>query len=150
MNYEDARRWPTIPVDQVAREEVETLYSFGHYDGVGTGLIRWQGKLWWAERFATMDDRYWIIALDGPHARRLLARGREWANLFHSGMSWMPDGQRAPEADGPYCTNLPFKYGDEDEYQHRHAFYVEWHKANKLEEPPKTAPVFGYFEDWRM
>jgi len=149
MNYEDSWAWPDIPVEPVDRDEIETLYSLGHYDGVGTGLIRWEGRIWWADRFEIRDRRYWIIEITPEHAERLLKRSREWESLFSSAMSWTPDGLRVPDFEGPYCTNLPFKGGSEEEYQRRRKFYQEWNRENSLESPPKDAKVVGYFEGWR-
>lgn len=147
MNYEDTISWPDIPVEEVDREELETIYSFGHYDGPGTGLIKWKEEYYWADRFEIGSDRYWIIKISSDHAQRLLKWGQDWAHFFSSAMSWNPNGTRKPDQPGIYCTNLPFK-GTQAEYERRRKFYQEWHQANPLETPPMDAKVVGYFRGW--
>lgn len=146
MNFEDTWAWPDIPVDEIDREEIATLYSFGHYDGPGTGLIRWKGELWYVDRFEIRDSRYWVIRLTPEQQKYALDYGRAWADHFHSGMSWNPDGSRAPEKDGKYAlrpTPNYLTYTDEG----RAAFDALYRKRPV---PDNDAEVVGYFNGWRL
>lgn len=147
MTYEDALDWPDLPIEDVDREEIETLYSFGHYDGVGIGLIKWKERYYWAERFEIGSDRYWIVEITEDHAQRLLKHGEEWAKLFSSAMSWYSDGTKKPYVPGLYCSDRPF-YGTDKEYAQRSKYYQDWHQANPLEYPSMDAKVVGYFRMW--
>lgn len=136
------------PVDEFARSEIETLYSFGHYDGVGIGLVRFRGKLCWAERWDTETHLYWLVELKEDHGERLLKRGEEWRRLFSSGMSWAPNGEKLPYVPGEHCTT---EQGlSEEERTRREAFYRQWHAEHPLEVPPLDAQVIGFFRDWAL
>jgi hypothetical protein len=149
MNYEDTHAWPGIPVDEIPREEISTLYSFGHYDGPYTGLVRWKEQFWYVSRFehreCKMDVSYWIITLTPEQQEYALAYGKAWAEHFHSGMSWNPEGSRAPERYGKYAirpTPSYLTYTDEG----RAAFDILFPKRP---EPDENAEVVGYFDGWR-
>lgn len=147
MNLEDTWSWPDIPVDEVSREELETLFSFGHYDGPATGLIKWENQYWWAERFnGRNDDKYWIIELTKEEQELMFFYGSEWARLFHSGMRWKPDGTRwNVEAEiGIYGFKDKTYTGYDQEK------YKEFNDKYKRPQPKKEAKVIGYFTGWRL
>lgn len=146
MNYKDTWTWPEIPVEEVDREDLATLYSFGHYDGPGTGLIRWEEQLWYVSRFELESSRYWIITLTPKEQEYALEYGKAWANHFHSGMSWNPNGARAPEKDGKYAirpTPGHLTYTDEGHLAFQSLF-------PKRPEPGPDAEVVGSFTGWRL
>ena len=146
MNYEDTWSWPDIPVEEVLREELETAYSFGHYDGPGTGLILWEDEHWFVRRFAVHDSRYWIIRLTPEQQEYALRYGKTWAEFFHRGMSWNPDGSKPAQKDGIYAHRpTPNHLTMTDEG--REAFDKLFPKRP---EPDSTAEVVGWFEGWRM
>ena len=139
MNYEEARGWGEPPVPQVSREELETLYSYGHYDGPYTGLIRWKGAYWFACRFSYVDYRYWIVALTSEQQEHALRYGKAWAEAFHNGMSWNPDGTPFPPVAG--------KYGLFSDYGALARGFAETY--GERPEPSPEAEVVGYFDGWR-
>jgi len=146
MNYEDTWSWPDIPVEEIDREEIATLFSFGHYDGPGTGLIRWKEQLWYVDRFELQSSRYWVIALTPEQQDYAFRYGQAWADHFSSGMSWNPNGSRAPEKEGRYAlrpTPNLLTYSDEG----RQAFDSLFPTSP---EPDKGAEVAGYFDGWRL
>jgi len=144
MNYADTWAWPDIPVDAVDREEISTLYSFGHYDGPGTGLVLWRGEHWYVARFEIGDPRYWLIRLTPEQQQYAAWYGAEWARLFHSGMSWNADGSRAPEVDGIHVVRRPGYRGMDE------AEYARFQAEHKVPSPSNDAEVVGYFYGWRL
>lgn len=145
MNYEDTQAWPNIPVEEIEREDLATLYSFGHYDGPGTGLVRWGGACWYVSRFELHDNRFWVIALTSEQQEYALRYGKAWAEHFHSGMTWSPEGSRAPRKDGQYALRTPnhLTYSEDG----RKAFASKFpHRPT----PDEDAKVVGYFNGWRL
>lgn len=144
MHYEDTWSWPDIPVDEVDREDIKTLYSFGHYDGPGTGLVYYDGEYYYVDRFRIRDDRYWIIRLTLEQQVYALEYGKTWEEYFHTGMSWQPNGDKMPQKDGIYAHRPSPRYLTmTDEGKERFAVLFP-----KRPEPDKDAEVVGYFEVW--
>lgn len=100
MNYRESKSWPESPVPYVDREDLATVYSFGNYDGVGIGLIKWQDCYWFAERWKVDSYSYWIIRLTQEQQDYACWYGKEWARLFHTGMSYNPNGSSVPRKNG--------------------------------------------------
>jgi len=146
MNYKDTWSWPNIPVDEVDREDIETCYSFGHYDGPGTGLILWEDQHWYVTRFEYDDARYWIIQLTPEEQEYALQYGKTWADFFHQGMRWNPDGSHRKQKDGLYAhrpTPNHLTMTDEGRARFKELF-------PKRPEPSQTAEVVGWFKGWRI
>ena len=146
MNYEDTWSWPDIPVDEIDREEIETIYSFGHYDGPGTGLIYYNSEHYYVNRFEIRDDRYWIIRLTSEQQQYALDYGATWAMYFHTGMSWQPNGDKMPQNDGIYAHRPTPHYltmTDEGKKCFNELF-------PKRPEPDSEAKVVGYFTGWKI
>lgn len=145
MNYEDTWSWPDIPVDEIDREEISTIYSFGHYDGPASGLILWDDQYWFVDKFEYLGDRcFWIITLTPEQQKYALEYGKTWAHYFHSGMSWTPDGNRVPERDGIYSFREPGYLGVTEEGR------KEFKKLYpKRPTPDADAKIVGYFVGWR-
>jgi hypothetical protein len=137
MQYDDINDWP--PYEDIPRRNIETVYSFGHYDGPATGLIKWRGMYWYAHRFETFDNRYWIIELTSEQRKYAKWYGQEWAYLFNSGMSWTPNGDHVPRKAGIYEPNLD---------EHRDV-YKRWNREHESPKPDPEAEVVGYFIGWR-
>ena len=147
MIFEDTYDWPPDPpVGEIDRRELSTLFSFGHYDGVGTGLVRWKDQLWYASRFEIHESRYWLVELTAEQQAYALRYGETWAEFFHSGMSWTPEGSSAPKTEGRYAIrphpNL-LTYTDEGREAFKKIFPVR-------PEPSEDARVVGYFNGWRI
>lgn len=135
---------PEPPVPYVPREQISTLYSFGHYDGPATGLIQWNGAFWYVERFEPRDDRFWIVQLTPAQQAAFYEYGKAWAAEFHSGMSWNPDGSRAPEHHGPGVIR------DRNITSLRPGAHAAFRaKYPDVPRPDDDAPVVGYFVGWR-
>jgi len=149
MNYEDTWSWPDIPVEPIDREEIATVYSFGHYDGPGTGLILWKGEYWYVTRFEgnPRDGRYWVIQLTPEQQQYAVKYGKTWREFFHPGMSWHADGSsRRGEPDGIYAIRPTPNYltmTDEGREKFKELF-------PSRPEPDEDAKVVGYFDGWRM
>lgn len=143
MNYREALRWPPQPpVPYIDRDDLETVYSFGHYDGVGSGLIQWLDCYWFVERWSISSDSYWIVRLTPEQQAYACWYGEEWARLFHSGMSWTPDGNRVPQKDGIHAIRTGNLLTLEE------PAYGEFHKKYLRPKPDDNAEVIGYFDHW--
>lgn len=146
MNYEDTWSWPDIPVEEIDREEIETVFSFGHYDGPGSGLIKWDTEYYYFSRFEIRDDRYWIIELTEAEQKYAYWFGMEWARLFHNGCSYTPDGKKIlPSKEGIF--GFQNQYGSIELNQEE---YSNFSKNHKHPEPNKNAKVVDYFTGWYL
>jgi hypothetical protein len=149
MNYEDIFDEPCSgsepSIKLVPREDIETMYSFGHYDGPASGLAKWENEFWYIRRFGHDDYRYWLIKLTKEEQEYAAWYGAEWKRLFSSAMSWNPDGTKAPEELGVFSISKHegrmITY-DSSEYQN-------FSTAYKKPEPHIHAEVCGYFTSWK-
>ena len=144
MNYKDIWHWPEIPVDMIPREDIQTLYSFGHYDGPGTGLISWNNKIYYASRFYVYDSKYWIIELDEEEAIYAKWFGEEWSRLFHNNMTWNSDGTHKEFVPGIFSIVEGNRFG----YDHEKHF--EFMQKYEVPSPKPEAKVVGWFDGWEL
>ncbi len=147
MRYKD-----TWDIDEVSRKDIETLYSIGHSDGVGTGLVRYEGRILFAERVCNLFDGvpnhkgyYWLIGLTQEQQDYAIKYCEAWAQHFHSGMTWNPDGTRPPETIG----NYGYKSGGNTRIQ-PHGHEVFRSRYPSVPAPLEDAEVVGYFRGWRL
>lgn len=127
MNYKDIKDWPIVPVEEIERDDIETLYSFGSYDGPYTGLIKWNGKFYWASRFSIDDYRYWVIELDQDHGQRLFEDSRN-----SDAIAYKRNGK-------PAFTGTPLEHKKLESFK----------KTSSFEKPADDAKVVGYFLWWQ-
>jgi hypothetical protein len=142
FTYRQARSWPRIPVPEVEREEIETMYSLTHWDGPWSGLVRWRERVYFVEAFEQGGDRnFWLVELPEEEAAALVRRAELWAERFSSSMTWNANGTRVPFRDG----NARQVWGDHPDHWHR--FFEK--EAGPLS-IPEEAPVIGYFREWSL
>ena len=146
LTYAKTRDWPEIPVPVIPRHEVETVYSFGHYDGPRSGLVKWRDAYWYVKDFSVSDygERYyWIITLTPKEQEYALRYGAAWAEFFSSSMSWRPDGHRMPLVHGKYAEVI----GKVEKHtkEGRDLFNNEFPARPA---PSEDADVVGYIESW--
>lgn len=145
MIYKDTWNWPEIPVECADREDIETIYSFGHYDGPKTGLVSWKSKFYYVDRFGgdNSDNNYWLIELSDLEAEYCKLYGSEWARLFGSQMSWNPDGESGPFISGIHTITQTSYIGYDQ------AKYNEFRTTHPVPKPSENAKVAAYFIGWR-
>ena len=147
MHYQDIWSWPEIPVEEIDRDEIEILYSFGHYDGPGTGLIKWKQEYYYVDRLKINDDRFWVIRLSEEQQEYALKYGEAWAEYFHTGMKWTPSGHRVEFKLG--------KYGFQNESKNYTGIHPAASQMFRSEYPSRPAPakdaeVVGFFVGWQI
>lgn len=129
-----------LPGPCIPREDIETLYSLGHYDGPGSGLVRWKGDIYLADcfdMFAHQGRAFYLFKLPQERIEALLTWCRGYManrSIEHGGIAYDPDGKR--------LQILP---------QVNRAAADAWRAANPCpdREPPDGAPTLGYFVHWR-
>lgn len=147
--YKSTRSWPEAPVPLVLREEVATLYSFGHDDGPRTGLVRWKEELYYASDFCLSEDGlrcYWLVRLTSEQQAYALSYGETWRAFFTGAMSWTPDGERVETEPGPYAVEeLRGCFSHTQEGRDKFSALFP-----KRPEPDESAEVCGYFMGWTL
>lgn len=136
--------------EEIPREEIETVYVLGSYDGPGSGLVRYQPpgettKRWFLAEcleMNTTDTRvYWVIEWPDDKVQAAIQH-IEAHHLAFGGSKCTWDGKRA----GPHRVGSLGAYSSPG-YNQRSD---EWHKAHR---PPGRSPsdeavVLGYFYGW--
>lgn len=142
MTYEETFAWPCLPVKQVDREEVATLYSFGHHDGPATGLIWWNGEYWYVDRFEFEGQCFWIVRLTEEQQKYALWYGTECGRQYSTSCTYNANGERVHRVLGPHAIQ-------NGNVTRMDSTYDEFIKTNKTPCPSLDAEVVGYFKGWR-
>lgn len=147
MRFYQTYTWGNPAVPEIPRSEIETCYSFTHYDGPATGLVYWKGHYALAVRFE-MDQRFWLVKLTPEQQVYALEYGKTWAEYFHNGCVYKPDGERV---NGNNRSTL-------GKYEHFDGTCM-WHDAEgeklfqqqfpTIPTADREAEVLGYFWNWR-
>lgn len=136
------RNWPELGLEEIDRDELDTIYSFENHDGPACGLIRWKGQHWYFDRSPDTHDFYFVVELTPDEQEYALHYGAEWARLFHNGMSWNPDGSQPEQVLGVYGRREKNLTTMDDEA------YKKFHQDNKRPEPGLDARVVACFYGW--
>lgn len=148
FSYNLGLHWPEISVPLVPREEIATLYSFGHYDGPKTGLVRWKDELYYVFDFciAEHDDRhYWLVRLTSAQQEYAVRYGATWQAFFTSAMAWTPEGVRQETPLGLYAV---LKDKHIEHTAEGRARFEELFRERP--EPEADAEICGYFIGWTL
>lgn len=141
FTYQEARNFPQIPVPEIERSEIETLYSFSHYDGPCTGLVRWKNRVYFVDNssFSSSQDRmYWLVDLSDEQANNLLNLAEMYVRYFGNSMLWNPDGTRNTMRQCPAMSP-----------EERKSFILLIDSHRHLLDLPKDSKVLGYFLGWQ-
>lgn len=117
-----------LPGPCIPREDIETLYSLGHYDGPGSGLVRWKGDIYLAhcfDMFASQGRAFYLFKLPPERIEAILT----WCKTSVGSVAWSPDGKRLDRSFSERVARKDFSPPDR--------------------EPPEGAPTLGYFIHWR-
>lgn len=130
----------------IPREEIVTVWSLGHYDGPGSGLVMHKDK-WYLALCEDMQAHERIFWLVDPGVERMaeLLRWAEARFAAYGNCRWTPDGHDSPD---PNHGTLG-KY-DSPGYDDRRA---KWDAAHKhpmcLRSAEEEDVVIGHFCGWR-
>jgi hypothetical protein len=133
---------------EVSRNRVETIWSLSHYDGPATGIVRYEGKIY----FAYTEEEF----LQDLHRKRvffLVDLGDEWSEaavdwcerrmtVAGNGMRWTPNGERYPSAYGAFGSHSSKTFS---------ILYRIWRRENPIpnREVPRDTSIAGWFRGWK-
>jgi hypothetical protein len=130
----------------ISREDIVTVWSLGHYDGPGSGLVKYKDK-WYLALCEDMmvDERiFWLVDPGEERMKELLT----WAEdrfAAYGNCRWTPDGKD----DCDENRGTLGKYGSPGYDERR----TEWESTHKHPMAPRDAEpndiVVGYFCNWR-
>lgn len=141
FSYQEAKLFPHIPVSEIERSEIETLYSFSHYDGPCTGLVRWKNRVYFVENIShsgPYSNAYWLVELTAKHADLLLELAELYFQYFGNVILWNQDGTRNTTRECPTIS-----------LEEREAIKNLIDSQRHLFDIPKSSKILGYFLEWQ-